>query len=184
MTATRSGRTNFAAGSASPIGSPDRPAAISWGCSNEREDHVSTMTWNHFEAEILFLNPADVPRAVEVLAAVGCEFEIDHDAIDDHGPTVFGWATGTTALAKTTSATGCSRLSIRSAAMSFSGALSGRLRLRNTRSVETSHEAPHCPGTEAHRRRASHAQLARLASRAIEGGARRSAPRRHGAAHG
>jgi hypothetical protein len=58
------------------------------------------MTWNHFEAEILFLNPADVPRAVEVLAAVGCEFEIDHDAIDDHGPTVFGWATGTTALSE------------------------------------------------------------------------------------
>jgi len=54
------------------------------------------MTWNHFEAEILFLNPNDVPRAVEALAAVDCEFEIDHGAIE--GPTVFGWATGTTEL--------------------------------------------------------------------------------------
>ena len=54
--------------------------------------------WNRFEAEILFLNPNDVPPAVEALAAVGCEFEIDHDAIDPCGPTVFGMVTGTTEL--------------------------------------------------------------------------------------
>jgi hypothetical protein len=51
-----------------------------------------------FEAEILFLDPADVPRAIEALAAAGCEFEVDHDAFDECGPTVFGWATGTTEL--------------------------------------------------------------------------------------
>jgi hypothetical protein len=56
------------------------------------------MTRNHFEAEILFLDPDDVPRAVEALAAVGCKFEIDHDAVDPCGPTVFGWVTGTTEL--------------------------------------------------------------------------------------
>jgi hypothetical protein len=39
-----------------------------------------------------------VPHAVEALAAVGCEFEIDHDAVDPCGPTVFGRATGTTEL--------------------------------------------------------------------------------------
>jgi len=39
-----------------------------------------------------------VPRGVEALAAAGCEFEIDHDAVDECGPTVFGWVTGTTEL--------------------------------------------------------------------------------------
>jgi hypothetical protein len=56
--------------------------------------------WNRFEAEILFLNPNDVPPAVEALAAVGCEFEIDHDAIDPCGPTVFGWVAGATELSE------------------------------------------------------------------------------------
>jgi hypothetical protein len=56
------------------------------------------MTWNRFEAEILFLDPNNVPRAVEALAAADCEFEIDHDAIDPCGPTVFGMVTGTTEL--------------------------------------------------------------------------------------
>jgi hypothetical protein len=51
-----------------------------------------------FEAEVLFLHPDDVPRGVEALAAAGCEFEIDHDAIDEYGPTVFGRVTGTTEL--------------------------------------------------------------------------------------
>jgi hypothetical protein len=32
------------------------------------------------------------------LAAAGCEFEYDPDAIDDYGPTVFGKVTGVTAL--------------------------------------------------------------------------------------
>jgi hypothetical protein len=59
------------------------------------------MTWKRFEAQILFLSPNDVPRGVEALAAAGCEFEIDHDAIDDLGPTVFGWVTGTTELGET-----------------------------------------------------------------------------------
>jgi hypothetical protein len=51
-----------------------------------------------FTAEILFLNPTDVATAVAALAAVGCKFEIDHDAIDPCGPTVFGQVTGTTEL--------------------------------------------------------------------------------------
>ena len=53
-----------------------------------------------FKAEILFLSPNDVPQAVEALAAAGCEFEINHDAIDDLGPTVFGWTTGSTELSE------------------------------------------------------------------------------------
>jgi hypothetical protein len=56
------------------------------------------MKWARFEAEVRFLDPADVPRATEALAAFDCEFEIDHDAIDDCGPTVFGMVTGTTEL--------------------------------------------------------------------------------------
>jgi hypothetical protein len=54
--------------------------------------------WNHFEAEILFLDPNAVPRGIEALAAAGCEFKIDHDAIDPLGPTVFGWVSGVTEL--------------------------------------------------------------------------------------
>jgi hypothetical protein len=51
-----------------------------------------------FAAEVLFPNPNNVPRATEALAAVDCEFEVDHDAIDDDGPTVFGMVTGMTKL--------------------------------------------------------------------------------------
>jgi hypothetical protein len=51
-----------------------------------------------FAAEVLFLDPADVPCATEALAAANCEFAIDHDAIDEYGPTVFGMLTGTTEL--------------------------------------------------------------------------------------
>jgi hypothetical protein len=54
------------------------------------------MNWNRFEAEVLFLNPNDAPRAVAALAAVDCEFEIDHDAIEDDSVTIFGWVTGIT----------------------------------------------------------------------------------------
>jgi hypothetical protein len=51
-----------------------------------------------FAAEVLFLDPSKVPRAVEALAAVDLEYEIDHDAIDPCGPTVFGMVTGNTEL--------------------------------------------------------------------------------------
>ena len=53
-----------------------------------------------FKAEVCFLDPNVVPQAVEALAAAGCEFEINHDAIDDCGPTVFGWTTGATNLSE------------------------------------------------------------------------------------
>jgi hypothetical protein len=56
------------------------------------------MKWVRFEAKVLFLDLADVSRATEALAMFDCEVEIDHDAIDDHGPTVFGMVTGTTEL--------------------------------------------------------------------------------------
>jgi len=56
------------------------------------------MAWNRFEAEILFLDPNDVPHAVEAFAAINCEFKINHDAVDPCGPTVFGLLTGTTEL--------------------------------------------------------------------------------------
>jgi hypothetical protein len=51
-----------------------------------------------FAAEVLFLNPDDVPRAVEALAAADCEFTYDPESIDPCGPTVFGMVTGTTEL--------------------------------------------------------------------------------------
>jgi hypothetical protein len=53
-----------------------------------------------FAAEVLFLNPDDVPRAVRVLAARGCAFKTDLEAIDECGPTVFGEVTGTTKLSE------------------------------------------------------------------------------------
>jgi hypothetical protein len=56
------------------------------------------MTGKRFAAEVLFLNPSDIPRIVEALAAVNCELEIDRDAIDDCGPTVFGMVIGVTEL--------------------------------------------------------------------------------------
>jgi hypothetical protein len=51
-----------------------------------------------FAAEVLFPDPNDVPRAVEALAAVDCEYEIDWNVIDPEGPTVTGMVTGTTEL--------------------------------------------------------------------------------------
>jgi hypothetical protein len=51
-----------------------------------------------FAAEVLFLDPNKVPRAVEALAAVDLEYEIDHDAVDPCGPTVFGMVVGNTEL--------------------------------------------------------------------------------------
>jgi len=61
---------------------------------------VTLRRWDRFEAEILFLNPDDAPQGIAALAAAGCEFEYDPNAIDDHGPTVFGTVTGTTELAE------------------------------------------------------------------------------------
>jgi len=59
---------------------------------------MMTVTWKRFSAEILFLNPEDVPRAIAALADAGCEFEQDLDAIDPDYPTVFGIVYGTTEL--------------------------------------------------------------------------------------
>ena len=56
------------------------------------------MTKQQFEAEILFLYPDDVAPAVAAIVAADVEFKVDPTAIDEHGPTVFGWATGTTEL--------------------------------------------------------------------------------------
>jgi hypothetical protein len=50
-----------------------------------------------FACEVLFLNPADVPRATAALAAVGCTYTVDPDATGDY-PTVFGMATGESEL--------------------------------------------------------------------------------------
>jgi hypothetical protein len=47
-----------------------------------------------FAAEVLFLDPVDVPAATAALAAVGCKYTIDLDAIDPCGPTVFGMVVG------------------------------------------------------------------------------------------
>ena len=54
--------------------------------------------WKRFEAEVLFLCPEEAPPAIAALAAAGLEFNHDREAIDDYGPTVFGWVTGTTEL--------------------------------------------------------------------------------------
>src|SRR5262245_22798243 len=51
-----------------------------------------------FEADVLFLDPDGVPRATEALAALGCDFVVDHDKIDECGPTVFGLVRGVTEL--------------------------------------------------------------------------------------
>ena len=56
--------------------------------------------WKRFAAEILFLNPDDVPAAIDALAAVDCEYEYDPDAIDDYSNAVFGMVTGTTKLSE------------------------------------------------------------------------------------
>jgi len=53
-----------------------------------------------FAAEVLFLDPNDVPRARKALAAVGCEYAIDPDAHDPYSAAVFGMVTGTTELAE------------------------------------------------------------------------------------
>jgi hypothetical protein len=50
-----------------------------------------------FAAEVLFLNPDDVPAAAKALAAAGLDLKIDPDATDDW-PTAFGFATGLTTL--------------------------------------------------------------------------------------
>jgi hypothetical protein len=51
-----------------------------------------------FAAEVLVLNPDDVPDVVEALAAAGCEWEYEPEAIDDQGPAMFGMVTGNTKL--------------------------------------------------------------------------------------
>lgn len=53
----------------------------------------------HFEAEVLFLNPDDVPHAQEALAAVGCKYTVDPAATADF-PTVFGIVSGMSELAE------------------------------------------------------------------------------------
>jgi len=53
-----------------------------------------------FEAEVLFLSPDDVPRAVEVLAMFGFDYKANPELIDPCGPTVFGTVTGTTELSE------------------------------------------------------------------------------------
>jgi hypothetical protein len=51
-----------------------------------------------FCAEVLLANFNRVAPAAEALAAAGCEYEIDHDAIDPDGPAVFGLITGVSSL--------------------------------------------------------------------------------------
>lgn|SRR5262249_30845679 len=58
------------------------------------------MSVEKFEAEVLFLDPTNVPLAVKALADVDCKFEINLDAVDEHGPTVFGTVTGMTELSE------------------------------------------------------------------------------------
>jgi hypothetical protein len=57
-----------------------------------------TVSWRRFSARVLFRKPNGAARAIEALAAADCEFEIDHDMIDDRGPTIFGEITGNTSL--------------------------------------------------------------------------------------
>jgi hypothetical protein len=58
------------------------------------------MMATQFEAEILFLDPADVPDAAQVLAALGWNLQVNHEAIDACGPTVFCWVTGPSELSE------------------------------------------------------------------------------------
>jgi hypothetical protein len=57
-----------------------------------------TVRWKRFEAVVDIPKLDDVPRLIEALAAVDCEFEYDPDVIDDCGPTVTGTITGNTEL--------------------------------------------------------------------------------------
>jgi hypothetical protein len=40
---------------------------------------MTTVRWKRFTAEVLFVKPNDVPRAIEALAAADCEFEYNPD---------------------------------------------------------------------------------------------------------
>jgi len=62
---------------------------------------MEVIMWKRFAAEVIFSNPDDVPKAIDALAAVNCEYEIDHEAVDDYSNAVFGMVTGTTELDET-----------------------------------------------------------------------------------
>jgi hypothetical protein len=53
-----------------------------------------------FAAEILFLDPDDVPGAKAVLAAVGCDLTIDPDAKDPYSDAAFGMVVGASELSE------------------------------------------------------------------------------------
>src|SRR5262245_18094358 len=79
--------------SASRPTQPRRPVA---GNATGGKSMSETEVVHRFAADVMFLNPRDVPRAREALAAIDCEYEIDHDAIDVDSGAVFGMVTGMT----------------------------------------------------------------------------------------
>jgi len=51
-----------------------------------------------FDAKLLLLDPDDLPRATEVLAAFDCAIEIDPSVVDPDSEAIFGFISGTTEL--------------------------------------------------------------------------------------
>jgi hypothetical protein len=63
-----------------------------------RADKEQTMSTKPFAAEVLFLDPAEVPHAVAALASCGCNYVKDPDDRDEAGSTELGMVTGQTEL--------------------------------------------------------------------------------------
>src|SRR5262249_61032526 len=74
-----------------------RDSAVATGRLRVNECDMRTL----FEAEVLFHDPDDVPRALEAFASLGCHFEINREMADPYNPTVFGLLTGPTELDET-----------------------------------------------------------------------------------
>ena len=55
---------------------------------------------HHFEVEVLFLNPDNVPRAAEALGSHDCKLTIDPLLFDQDSSAAFGKVTGATALSE------------------------------------------------------------------------------------
>jgi hypothetical protein len=53
-----------------------------------------------FAAEVLFIDPGDVPRCTAAMQALGCDIELDPAASDPGRPTVYGWVIGRTAFSE------------------------------------------------------------------------------------
>src|SRR5262245_6852973 len=82
------------AGRSAVTGTPRRESHSGGGGATREGTLNKEMTMPDFAAEILVLDPVNVPRVTAALAAEGVTYVVDPDATDDY-PTVFGMAVGT-----------------------------------------------------------------------------------------